>query len=306
MTPPTILVTGATGQVGFELVRALAPLGRVAAPGREELDLRRPDAVRAYVRELAPSIVVNPAAYTAVDRAESESDEAWAVNAVAPGVLAEETSRAGALLVHFSTDYVFDGAGDRPYAEDAATGPRNVYGATKLEGERAVAAAAGRHLVFRTGWVYGARGRNFLDSMLRAAGAGKALQVVDDQFGGPTPSRLLAAVVAAVLRDPRVVTLGAADPIWGVYHVAAAGATSWHGFAQAILAEVARRGGGAGGNTPPVTAIPSACRPTAAERPRYSVLDTTKVRTTFGLHLPAWDRLVPLVLDERLAPSPTP
>jgi dTDP-4-dehydrorhamnose reductase len=302
MSAPTILVTGASGQVGFELVRALSPLGRVVAPGRAQLDLRRPDSIRATVDALAPAIIVNPAAYTAVDRAESEPEEAWAVNAAGPGVLAEEAARLGAVMVHFSTDYVFDGASEAPYAEDAPTGPRNVYGASKLDGERAVAAAGGRHLVFRTGWVYGPRGRNFLDSMLRAAAEGRSLRVVDDQFGGPTPARLLAQAVAAVLRDRRLPEAPPGDPLWGVYHVAAAGSTSWHGFAQAIFAEVGRRGG----EVPPLAAIASACWPTAAERPHRSVLDTTKVRTTFGLHLPAWDSQLPLVLDERLAPSPTP
>jgi dTDP-4-dehydrorhamnose reductase len=217
-------------------------------------------------------------------------------------VLAEEAARVGALMVHLSTDYVFDGTADRPYAEDAPTGPRNVYGATKLAGERAVAEAAARHLVFRTGWVYGPRGRNFLDSILRAVAAGRPLRVVDDQLGAPTPARLVARAIAAVLHDPRVAAANEADALWGTYHVAAGGTTSWHGFAQAILAEVARRGG----EVPPLTAIPTECWPTPAERPRYSVLDTTKLRTTFGIDLPAWDHELAPVLDERLAPAPPP
>ncbi len=301
MPGPTLL-TGATGQVGFELARSLATHGPLVAPTRAALDLRDADAIRRTVRALRPAVIVNPAAYTAVDQAESDADQARLVNAVAPAVLAEEAARIGAIVVHFSSEYVFDGAGDRPSREDDPTAPRNVYGATKLDGERAVAAAGGRHLVVRTGWVYAARGRNFLLTMLRAAAAGRPLRVVDDQHGTPTPARLLADVVAAMLRDPRLADAAPENALWGTYHVAPSGTTSWHGFAQAILAQVARRGGA----VPALDAIPTACWPTPAERPRWSVLDTTKVRTTFGLHLPAWDDLLPLVLDERPAPAPTP
>ena len=297
MSGGPILVTGAAGQVGFELVRALAPVGPVLATTRATLDLADLDAVRAVVRAAAPAAIVNAAAYTAVDRAESEPEAARRLNAVLPGVVAEEAARLGVPLVHYSTDYVFDGAEPAPRPVDAPTGPLNVYGRTKLAGEEAVRAVGGRWLVLRTSWVYGARGANFLATMLRLAAERDVVRVVDDQHGAPTSSRFLADATARLL--------GAAlrgDPAapWGVHHLAAGGATSWHGFARAIFDGLAERGG----RVPRLEAIATADFPTPARRPRHSVLDTSSVRAASGLHVPDWRVLLALVLDERLGPVP--
>jgi dTDP-4-dehydrorhamnose reductase len=261
--------------VGWELARALAPLGEVTALGRAELDLADVPRLIATVRALQPEVIVNAAAYTAVDKAESEQDAAFDVNATAPRVLAEEAKRSGALLVHFSTDYVFDGAKATPYVEEDPTNPLNVYGASKLAGERAIAAAGCRHLILRTSWVYGPRGANFMLSMLRLARERPQLRVVDDQVGAPTSSRAIADATAAVL-----VRAMASPGLEGLYHLTASGETSWCGFARAILARA--------GIEIPVVPIPTEQYPTPARRPRNSRLDCARLRAAFGVTLAPW------------------
>jgi dTDP-4-dehydrorhamnose reductase len=287
------LVTGCGGQVGAELVRALEGRAQVIGRDRAALDLADADAIRRCLRDEKPGLVLNAGAYTAVDKAESEVDLARAVNATAPGVLAEESRRLGALLVHFSTDYVFDGTKPAPYVETDPTNPVNAYGLTKLEGEQAVAAAGCDHLVLRTSWVYGARGKNFLLTMLRLAATHPELRVVDDQRGAPTSSRQIAEGVVDLLlpgaRD-RAVTdrdLGRLRDASGLYHFTAAGTTSWFGFAQAIFAERARQPGQSF-NAPRLVAIPTREYPTPARRPANSVLSNEKLAGAFGLRLGDW------------------
>ena len=276
-----ILLTGATGQVGFELVRTLAPLGQLRAFDRAGLDLADPDALAAACRAVKPGLIVNAGAYTAVDKAESEPAIALAVNGRAPGILAAEAKRLGAVLVHYSTDYVFDGRKRSPYAEDDPTGPLNAYGRSKLEGERAIAASGCKHLVFRTSWVYGPRGRNFLAAMLRLAAARDEVRVVDDQRGAPTSSLFLAQATARALASiPRA---GVAS---GIYHLSAAGETTWAGFARAIFD---RATGRPGFRAPRVVPIASSEYPTAATRPRYSVLSNRKFTAAFGFAPAPWE-----------------
>ena len=266
-----ILLTGANGQVGWELRRTLAPLGELEALGRAELDLRDAGRMREAVRASNADVIVNAAAYTAVDKAESERDAAFAVNATAPGVLAEEAKRSGALLVHYSTDYVFDGAKPAPYVEEDEPNPINAYGASKLAGERAIAASSCRYLILRTSWVYGPRGANFYLTMLRLARERPELRVVDDQVGAPTSSLAIARATAQLLRP------GA----HGLYHLSAAGQTSWCGFARAIL--------GRAGLATPVVAIRTEDYPAPAKRPRNSRLDCSRLRTDFGVALAPWE-----------------
>ncbi|MFK3736238.1 dTDP-4-dehydrorhamnose reductase [Massilia sp. TN1-12] len=293
-----ILLTGKDGQLGAELRRALAPLGAVTATGRAEADLADADALRALVRRVRPDVVVNAAAYTAVDRAESERDLAWAVNAVAPGVLGEEAARLGALAVHYSTDYVFDGAKEGAYTEDDVPAPLNAYGAGKLAGERALAAAAPRHLILRTGWVLGAHGANFARTMLRLARERDSVRVVADQYGAPTPAALLADVTAQLLR--RYAREGAEHFPYGTYHVASSGVTSWHGYARHVLAAALAAGHALAATPDRVLPISTADYPTPARRPANSRLDTTRLRQTFGLVLPPWQDGVDRVLAHLL------
>jgi dTDP-4-dehydrorhamnose reductase len=271
----SILVTGATGQLGAELVHALAPYGEVAGTDRAALDLADPSAIVATVRRVAPALIVNAGAYTSVDLAEKETSLADAINGVAPGVLAEEARRIGAILIHYSTDYVFDGSATAPYVEDAPARPLSAYGRSKLAGERAVAASGADALVFRTSWVYGRRGRNFLLTMQRLAAEGRELRVVDDQVGAPNWCRELARATAAIaskglpwLAERR-----------GLYHMTAQGSTTWYGFARAILAD-----------RPSVRIVPITTKeyPTPARRPAWGVLDTTRFERTFGFALPPW------------------
>ncbi|MBR8214577.1 dTDP-4-dehydrorhamnose reductase [Burkholderia vietnamiensis] len=289
----TILVTGINGQVGFDLLRTLQGLGRVIPTDRAALDLRRPDAIRAFVREARPSIIVNPAAYTAVDQAETDAVTARQINAEAPAVLAEEAKRLGAVFVHYSTDYVFDGNKTAPYAEADVTGPQSVYGATKLEGEQAIAAANCVHLIFRTSWVYGRRGKNFLLTMLRLAEQRPELRVVADQIGAPTWSATVATLTAHVLAQGA----GALGNLheWaalrsGVYHLTATGSTSWAGFAEAIFQRSDRT------PAPRVVPIPAAEYPMLAQRPANSRLDTSKLTEVFGITPPAWRDALDLCL----------
>ncbi len=268
-----ILLTGSGGQLGWELAHALSPLGEMVAFNHAGLDLADPDRIRSTLRELKPEVLVNAAAYTAVDRAESEPEAAFAINARAPGILAEEAGRLGALLIHYSTDYVFDGTKAEPYAESDAPNPINVYGASKLEGEKAIRASGARHWIFRTSWVYAPQGKNFFLTILRLAREGKPLRVVADQFGAPTSAAMLARATAKALTNH-------APPPSGVYHMTAAGRTSWHGFASAILAEF--------GLHNPITAIPSNEYPLPAKRQANSVLDNSRLTADFGIRLPDW------------------
>jgi dTDP-4-dehydrorhamnose reductase len=281
-----ILLTGKDGQVGFELARALAPLGDVVAVGRADCDLADADALRVLVRAHAPDVIVNAAAYTAVDRAESERDAAFAVNARAPGLLGEEAARLGALVVQYSTDYVFGGAGSRPWTEDDAPAPRSVYGASKLAGERALLDACPRHLVLRTSWVLGAHGGNFAKTMLRLAAQHESLTVVDDQFGAPTSAALLADLTAHLVRQ-YAREGGDAFP-FGSYHVAAAGETSWYDYARFVLGAAQAAGRILKAGPDEVRRVQTADYPTVAQRPLNSRLDTSRFRQTFGLRLPSW------------------
>ena len=266
-----ILLTGPTGQVGSALLDTLPSLGEVIPVDRSELDLASAASIRAAVRAVRPEAIVNAAAYTAVDLAESEEPLAMAVNRDGPAVLAEEAARLGALLVHFSTDYVFDGEKASPYDETDSPNPLNAYGRTKLAGERAIAASGCRHVIFRTSWVYGASGKNFLLTMLTLARQGKPLRVVDDQFGAPTSNLMIATSV------PEVILRGGS----GVFHMSAQGETTWYRFARAIFeyTKIEAR----------LSAIPSRDYPTPARRPHNSMLDNAKLTRQFGLRLPSWE-----------------
>lgn len=293
-----ILLTGRNGQVGYELRRSLAPLGEVIAPERQQLDLVNPDSIRSCIQSIKPDLIVNAAAHTAVDKAEQERDLAMAINATAPRVMAEEAECLGAALIHYSTDYVFDGSkGDgskgQPYLEDDAACPINVYGETKWAGEEAIRAVAGRHLILRTSWVYGMRGNNFLLSILRLARQREELGIVDDQIGSPTWSRMIAETTACIVAQQ----LAAADSLFegssGTYHLTSSGQTSWYGFARALLEcdpnkseQVLKQ----------LKAITSADYPTPAARPKYSVLDVSKLQKQFNLKMPAWDESLRLAM----------
>ena len=296
-----ILLFGKRGQVGWELQRSLAPLGTIVALDREgdgQLcgDFTKLDGLAACVRAVAPDVIVNAAAHTAVDKAEAEPALARTLNALAPGVLAEEASRLGAWLGHYSTDYVFDGSGERPWQENDATAPLSVYGQSKLAGEQAVA-ACGKHLIFRTSWVYAARGNNFARTMLRLAGERDRLQVIADQIGAPTGAELLADVTAQALRSVR-----RQPQLAGLYHLAAAGETSWHGYARHVV-DFARQAGESIRVAPSaIEAVPSSAYPLPAPRPLNSRLDTRKLQTAFDLCLPDWrvgvDRMLAEVLEK--------
>jgi dTDP-4-dehydrorhamnose reductase len=294
-----ILLLGANGQVGHELRRSLAPLGQVVPTTRSGklpegdacpvADFDHPDSLRQLVADTAPDIVVNAAAYTAVDRAEDEPAAAFRANAEAPGVLATACAAHGAMLVHYSTDYVFDGQGQRPYREDDATAPLGVYGASKLAGEQAISAAGCAHFIFRTAWVYGTHGHNFMKTMLRLAGERGELRIVGDQFGTPTPAYLIADVTATALE--RLSTQHS-----GIYHLTASGKTSWHGFAKAIVAEASDRGMLT--RRPAVNAITTAEFPTRAQRPAFSCLDNTRLEAALGIGFPDWRVGLSSVLNE--------
>lgn len=283
-----ILLLGRDGQVGWQLQRSLAPHGAVMACGRNECDLADADQVRDVVRRHRPGVIVNAAAYTAVDKAEGDMVLARRINAEAPAILAREAAALGALLVHYSTDYVYDGEKAGPYVESDATNPQSVYGATKLAGEEAIAAAGCKSLIFRTSWVFGARGGNFVKTILRLARERDALDVVDDQMGSPTPAALIATVtgvILAMLRQGR----GMEEGERRLYHLAAARPVSWHEFARTIV-------GLAGGRpdfdlrlqASAIRPIPSAAYPTPARRPRNSRLDCSRLEADFGLVMPDW------------------
>ncbi|PAT36772.1 dTDP-4-dehydrorhamnose reductase [Vandammella animalimorsus] len=299
-----ILLLGKNGQVGWELQRSLAVLGEVIAPERSDAqhggDLAQPEALRAAIRRIAPQAIVNAAAYTAVDRAQSEAEQAHAINTVAPQVLAQEASALDAWLVHYSTDYVFDGSGQTPWRENDATAPLSVYGQSKLAGEQAIAQSGAKHLILRTSWVYGAHGNNFLKTMLRLGAQRPELRIVADQIGAPTGAELLADATAQALLQ----AMQGSPAFSGIYHLTASGATSWFDYAQYIF-EQARR-------IDPATAraqlvpIPSSEYPTPAARPLNSRLDTTHFEHTFGLIMPPWQQGVARVVAELLQPGWTP
>ncbi|MBI5751434.1 MAG: dTDP-4-dehydrorhamnose reductase [Hydrogenophilales bacterium] len=278
-----ILITGANGQVGWELQRTLAPLGEVMALGRDTLDLANPDAIRKALRQAAPDLIVNAAAYTAVDKAEEERELAHAVNGIAPGVLAEEAKLLNAALVHYSTDYVFDGLKGAPYEEIDAPHPLSVYGETKLAGEKTIAAVGAPHLILRTSWVYGARGKNFLRTMLRLANERDELRVVDDQLGAPTWSRMIAEATSVILSQclHKGAVAGVLAEKGGLYHLTAAGQTTWFGFASEIVKQVEK--------PPRMTPITTAEYPLPAPRPAYSVMSNAKLARVFGIRLPDWN-----------------
>ena len=278
-----ILLTGKNGQVGFELERTLAVLGDVTAVDVEDCNLADEGAVRALVTQLKPDVIVNPAAYTAVDNAEKNSELAFAINGRAPGLFGEMAKTLGASVIHFSTDYVFDGSKASPYVETDATGPLGVYGASKLAGEQALAASGAAHVILRTSWVVGAHGANFAKTMLRLAKERDALNVVADQFGAPTTAALLADVTAQLVRNREFAAQHA-----GVYHCVNAGETTWYDYAKFVLDFAQRAGVALKAGPDQVVAIQSSAYPTPAKRPTNSRLDTSKFRSTFGLHLPPW------------------
>jgi len=277
-----ILVTGKNGQVGWELQRALAPLGQIFSLDVEDMDLSRPDSIRSIVREIAPHIIVNPAAHTAVDKAESEPDLAMAINGTAPGVFAEEAKKLDALVIHYSTDYVFNGSKTSPYVESDTPDPQSVYGKTKLAGELAIIASGCKHIILRTSWVYGVHGGNFVKTILRLAKERNELRIVADQYGAPTWARLLAESTAQII--PHYT-----EDKSGVYHLTSSGRINWHQFAEEIV-RLARQYDETLKDKPlSIHPIATHEYPVPAKRPANSSLSTEKIHRTFGLELPDWE-----------------
>jgi len=294
-----ILLLGKNGQVGWELQRSLAPLGEVLALDRHSIefcgDLSQAERLAQTVRDFRPDVVVNAAAHTAVDKAESEPELARMLNATAPGALARAAAEVSAWFVHYSTDYVFNGEGGQAWQEGDATGPLSVYGQTKLEGEQAIAASGCRHLIFRTSWVYAARGGNFAKTMLRLAGERERLTVIDDQHGAPTGADVIADVTAHALR-----CVLHKPELGGLYHLAASGETTWHGYASHVIAQARQRHPALGLKVTEITPVPTTAFPTAAQRPLNSRLNTSKLQQAFGLVLPPWQHGVNRMLTEIL------
>ena len=295
---PTIMLLGATGQVGFELQRSLAPFGPLLSPSRAELDLTDRDAINRALHAGRPGLIVNAAAFTAVDAAEDQPNEAAALNTDLPAILADYAAREAIPLIHYSTDYVYAGTGTMPWREDDPMEPASVYGQTKAAGDRAIQASGAEHLVFRTSWVYSARGRNFLKTLLRLAGERSTLQVVNDQIGAPTPARLIAEVTAQAI-DPRTYRFRIDA---GVYHLAPRGETSWHGFARAIVHEAIRSGFPSTLQPDAIAPISTAEWPTPAARPLNSRLSLDRLQTALGLALPHWESQLELTLAEVTGP----
>jgi len=291
-----ILLLGKNGQVGWELQRSLSLLGQVTALGHDEADFAHPQAVADRVRALRPDVIVNAAAHTAVDKAESEPERARLLNATTPGLLAEEAARLGAWLVHYSTDYVFDGSGSRPWRESDTPAPLSVYGATKLEGEQLIQQSGCRHLILRTSWVYAARGGNFAKTMLRLGSERERLTVIDDQWGAPTGADLLADVTAHAIRQ-----LQQRPQDGGLYHCAAGGETTWHAYAKYVLAQASKAQTAINIKANEVAPVPTSAFPTPAMRPHNSRLDCGRLQATFGLQLPSWQQGVARMLQEVLA-----
>lgn len=290
-----ILLIGANGQIGWELQRTLMTLGEAIAVGRNEVDLSSPDTIRKGIREIKPNLIVNAAAYTMVDKAESEPELAMAINGTAPGVIAEEAKLLGAGVVHYSTDYVFNGNQVRPYTEEDPTDPQNVYGITKLTGEKAIQSINVPHLILRTSWIYGLRGKNFLLTMLRLAREREEIKVVDDQIGSPTWSRMVAQSTAQILAQGVNNITDFLENNGGLYHLTASGQTSWYGFAKTIFELDPDRSQHKLKN---LGAIASSQYPTPAERPVYSSLNTEKIVKKFGLYLPNWHETLELTMGE--------
>lgn len=294
MSALRVLITGAQGQVGRALITSFAGTAEVIACDRSTLDLSDPDSIRTSIREAAPHVILNTGAYTAVDKAESEPEPAMAINGRAPGVLAEEANRAGALLVHYSTDYVFDGSKSSPWVEEDPTNPLSVYGATKLAGEQAIQRAGGRFLIFRTSWVYAPEGKNFVLTMLRLGRERDSLNVIDDQVGAPTTAAELARATHVITTGILGNRFGSASDWTGVYHMSCSGSVSWCGFARAIF----DRGSSLlDGKAPKVNPIASSEYPTPAKRPHNSVLSNDKLHRRFGVRLASWETALDEVLS---------
>lgn len=291
---PRILLVGPSGQVGTELQRSFAGLGELIPCNRTLLDLTSEASIRSAVERTEPDVILNAAAYTAVDKAESEPELAYAVNAHAPQILAREAARRNALFIHYSTDYVFDGTKSSPWTENDPTNPLNVYGASKLAGEQGIRKEGGRYLVFRTSWVYGPHGKNFLFTMLRLGRERERLSIVDDQQGAPTTSIAISDATRTIVEGVLAGRFGASEEWAGIYHITCGGVVSWCGFAQAIFA---RAGKQLDGRLPQVLPIPTAEYPTPARRPLNSVLSCEKLARTFGVRLPAWEAALGRVFD---------
>lgn len=290
MSTQRILLIAPRGQVGWELMRCTQLLGEVITAGRNEqfhLDLAQPETIRNVVREIQPTLILNAAAYTAVDKAEQETQLAHAINGLAPGILAEEAHRLHSTLVHYSTDYVFDGSLTRPYVEQDKVCPLNTYGASKLAGEQAIEAVGGRYFIFRTAWVYGLRGKNFLLTIQRLAKEREELSIVADQIGAPTWSRMIAQATVQILSQ--LAYRPSMETPSGIYHLTCSGQTSWYEFAKAILTE----------RSPRLLPVTTDQYPSPTRRPVYSVLSNAKLMTTFGISLPAWEKGLQLCLDSQ-------
>lgn len=294
-----ILLLGKNGQVGWELQRSLAPLGEVIAldSDSQELcgDFTKLQGLAQTVRAVAPNLIVNAAAHTAVDKAESESGLVRTINALAPAMLADEAKRCGAWLIHYSTDYVFDGSGEKPWLETDKTGPLNIYGATKLESEKYIQQSGCKHLIFRTSWVYGARGGNFAKTMLRLAQERDSLNIINDQIGAPTGADLIADITAHAIRTAQL-----KPEVSGLYHLVAAGETSWHGYASLVIEHARRAGIPLKVVADAIKPVPTSAFPTPAKRPLNSRLNTNKLQNTFNLILPNWQIGVTRMLTEIL------
>lgn len=288
-----ILLTGVTGQVGWELQRTLMTVGEVIPVSRRQIDLAQPDTIRHIIREVRPDLIVNPAAYTAVDQAEIEPDLAMAINGIAPGIMAEEAKRLGAAIIHYSTDYVFDGTKSTPYTEADQPNPQNIYGKTKLAGEQAIASVGVDYLIFRTSWIYGLRGKNFLLTMQRLAKEREEIKVVDDQIGAPTWSRMIAEATAQIVSQSLPNVADFFVDKGGLYHLSASGKTSWYGFCQEILKYDTQPSQRQLQRLIPIT---SQEYPTTASRPGYSVLDNQKLSHKFRMVIPEWHQVLELVL----------
>jgi dTDP-4-dehydrorhamnose reductase len=291
-----ILLTGATGQVGWELARTLLPLGEVIAVDRSQADLADLTALRTIVQQYKPDVIVNPAAYTAVDKAETERELAFLVNAEAPGVLAEEAKKIDALLVHYSTDYVFDGTKNAPYTETDSTNPSNVYGQSKLAGEQAIQSVAGDYLILRTSWVYASRGNNFLKTILRLAAEREELKIIADQIGSPTWARLIAETTAHIVRQT-LLERSTNRFNSNLYHLTSSDATSWQGFAQKIV-DIVREQGNVALKNKAILPIPTTDYPLPAKRPANSRLSNDSLEQQFGLVMPSWDNALKLCMQE--------
>ena len=292
----TILLIGVTGQLGWELKRSLSPLGKLIALDRKCMNLCQPDQIREVIRQIQPHLIVNAAAYTAVDKAEEEIELAKAINSIAPGVIAEEAERLKAPIMHFSTDYVFSGNnGGTPYTEEDEPDPKNIYGQTKLAGEQAIQKVGTPYLIFRTSWVYGARGKNFLLTIQRLAMERDTLKIINDQTGAPTWCGSLADASAAIIKNTQVETksnLSYLEEITGVYHMTCAGGTTWFDFARAILKKTPDH------RQPKINPIPTSEYPTSALRPQNSLLSNLKLRKTFGIELPDWEEALDQCLSK--------